>query len=122
MKALQQGKETVWSGGIAGQESGQTTLVYGRVVRVNNAPVAYLFVAFYPPQLADRLPPELPTDSNVTLIDDGGIVLLSSRDPSLKKPTVDVSGSKLYRDAANGQSVLVRDEKTPLTIRSNTAP
>ncbi len=114
IQKLQAGAETAWSGGLAGQESGQTTLAYGRVVRVKGAPVAYLVVAFYPPQLSDRLPPELPSDANVTLIDNGGVVLLNTASPDDHRPTVDVSQSELFKQVAGGSTVLVRGKRTPV--------
>src|SRR4051812_19368802 len=43
---LRAGKDQVWSGALAGQESGQTTLAYGRVVNgIGGQRLAYLFVA-----------------------------------------------------------------------------
>jgi signal transduction histidine kinase len=113
-QALRAGKEEVWSGALAGQESGQTTLAYGRVVKgTSGQRLAYLFVAFYPPRLSDRLPLGLPEDANVSLIDNGGIMLLSTEDLDLTRPTVDVSGSEVFNTASSGQSITVRDGPTP---------
>ncbi|HEX5139651.1 MAG TPA: ATP-binding protein [Dehalococcoidia bacterium] len=112
--ALKGGADTVWSGALAGQLSGQTTLAYGRDVRAGDGTViAYLFVAFYPPQIANRLPEDLPADTNVTLIDNNGVMLLSTANPDADTPTVDVSGYDVYRRAAAGESVLLKDEPTP---------
>jgi GAF domain/Cache domain len=112
---LRSGAETVWSGGLAGTLSGQTTLAYGRVVKsASGEPLVYFFVAFYPPQLSDRLPPDLPEDTNVALIDNGGVVLLSSHDLDPETPTRDVSGSPIFQQAAKGNEVVIRNKTTPV--------
>jgi signal transduction histidine kinase len=114
-QALKGGAETVWSGALAGQETGQTTLAYGRVVKsAGGQTLGYLLVAFYPPQLAPRLPAQLPSDTNVSLIDNNGIVLLTTQSPGPESPTFDISSSPLFQRARAGESVLVRDSETPI--------
>lgn len=113
-KALKGGADSTWSGALAGQLSGQTTLAYGRPVRTSDGPtVAYLFVAFYPPQLNDRLPPNLPDDADVVLIDNGGIVLLNTA-TNPDTPTIDISDSPEFQQASTGHPVVLRAKQTAL--------
>jgi signal transduction histidine kinase len=114
-QTLKGGAETVWSGALAGQTTGQTTLAYGRVVKsAGGQTLGYLFVAFYPPQLAPRLPAQLPPDTNVSLIDNNGIVLLTTQNPGPESPAFDISSSPLFQRARAGESVLVRDSEAPI--------
>ena len=79
MPPLQAGAETVWSGGIAGVQTGETTVAFGRVVRgPDGAPRGFLIVAFYPQQFVERLPISLPPNARVTVIDDRGAALYDS--------------------------------------------
>ncbi|HXH22247.1 MAG TPA: ATP-binding protein [Dehalococcoidia bacterium] len=113
--ALRDGAEKVWSGALAGQLTGQTTLAFGRVVKsTRGEPLAYLFIAFYPPQLASRLPRELAPDTNVTLIDNNGVVLISTLRGGPETPTFEISSAPEYQRAAAGETVLVRDKPTPV--------
>jgi len=114
-QALKGGAETVWSGGLAGQQSGQTTLAYGRVLKNNDGQaIGYIFVAFYPPTISDRLPTSLPDDAKVSLIDNGGVLLFSSLGDGGDKPTVDVSQSAEFKQAAAGKEVVIRARSSPV--------
>ena len=113
VRALQAGAETVWASGTIGAEEGRITTVHGRVIRssAGNA-VGYLFIAFYPTQLTTRLPDDLPSDANVSLMDDHGMVLFSTH-PS-EDPVTDVSKSPVFISAQNGQSVLIEGKASPV--------
>ena len=78
VSALREGAETVWTSGTIGAEEGRITTIHGRVINSpDGEPIAYLFVTLYPTQLTTRLPDDLPSDANVSLSDDEGMVLLS---------------------------------------------
>jgi signal transduction histidine kinase len=80
VRALQGGTETVWSDGLAGLETGEVVVVFGRIVRApDGAPRAYLFSAFYPQHFVERLPIRLPPDAGVVLIDKQMAVLFDSQ-------------------------------------------
>jgi signal transduction histidine kinase len=110
---LREGADTVWSGALAGQLSGQTTLAYGRrVLSSDGRTLAYLMVAFYPPRIQERIPPELPQDTNVTLIDNNGVVLINSANPP-ETPTFDISNTPFYERVRSTPSIQVKNETTP---------
>ncbi|HEX5369061.1 MAG TPA: histidine kinase dimerization/phospho-acceptor domain-containing protein, partial [Dehalococcoidia bacterium] len=123
VKALQTGGETVWTGVppdtssaplISGTSTvGTPLMVHGRVVRnAAQQPVAYLFIAFYPTQLASRLPGDMPPDSNVSLIDDQGLVLYTtSKDSNVPQS---VANSPVFAAARNGQQVHLESQASPV--------
>ena len=113
--ALQAGSETVWATGTIGAGEGLLTTVHGRLVRSpDGEPIAYLFVALYPTQLTSRLPDDLPSDSNVSLIDDHGAVLFSTN-PG-EEPVTDVSNSLVFMTAQNRGSVLIEADASPVDV------
>jgi signal transduction histidine kinase len=113
IKALQSGRDSVWSGALAGSQTGQTTMAHGRVVRgLDGAPYYYLIVAFYPDQLATRLPGGLPDDANISLIDEDGIVMYSSLPMAEDRPSV--SDSPIFQRARQGEKVQLKAETDPL--------
>jgi signal transduction histidine kinase len=88
-------------------------MVHGRVVRdAAQRPVAFLFIAFYPTQLASRLPDDLPPDSNVSLIDDQGLVLYTtSKDPNVPQIVAD---SPVFIAARKGDQVQLESQASPV--------
>ncbi len=122
VKALQAGAETVWTGvppdapetPISGTSKvGTPLMVHGRVVRdAAQHPIAYLFIAFYPTQLASRLPGDMPPDSNVSLIDDQGLVLYTtSKDPNVPQSIAD---SPVFTAARSGEQVHIEGQASPV--------
>lgn len=114
IKALQAGNDSVWSGAVAGLQSGQATITYGEVIKTNaGEPRAYFIIAFYPNLLATRLPVDLPQDARVTITDRNGVVMYNSSMTDPATPLVDVSDSPQIQRAQNGETVLVESERTP---------
>jgi signal transduction histidine kinase len=115
IQALQKGSESIWSGAIAGSQSGQTTMAYATIIRSNDGkPRAYFVIAFYPSQLIKRLPDNLPDDADVSLIDEHGLVLYSSSDPDAVGQPRDVSKSSVFIKARQGQVATLRSESSPV--------
>lgn len=113
IKALQGGADSVWSGAIAGLQTGQTTLVQGRVYKDSEGrPLGYLIAALYSSKLATRLPQDLPEDANVSLFDHEGLLLYASRDLGPNVPR-DISASPVFAQARNGRSVLLESGQSP---------
>jgi signal transduction histidine kinase len=114
IKAMQAGNDSVWSEAVAGLQSGQATIAYGRVIETNaGEPRAFLVIAFYPGQLATRLPADLPGDARVTLTDRNGVVMYNSENTDPEQPLQDISESPQIDAARDGETVLIRSEATP---------
>ena len=115
VRSLQSGKESVWSQAIAGSETGTTTLVHGRAIRSSNGSLrGYLLIAFYPQVLAkERFPADVPADGDVSLIDDQGGVLYSSKASDGTEPR-NVASDPVFIKAHNGEAVELRSGDSPL--------
>jgi signal transduction histidine kinase len=112
IKALQSGRESVWSEGFPGLQTGQTTLTHGRVIKgLDGRPYYFLIVAFYPEQLKSRLPQDLPKDANIVLADESGTVLYSSPEGAGRP---NISDSPVFQRARAGEKVLLRAEPSPV--------
>jgi PAS domain S-box-containing protein len=110
---LQGGADPIWSGALAGLQTGETTVAFGRVVRGSDgAPRAYLIAAFYPQQFVESLPVSLPADARVTVLDEHGALLYDSDPPGQDEP--DVIDSDDVRAALNGQLVRIVGQAAPL--------
>lgn len=82
IQELQSGRETYWSAAFRGAESGNTTVTYSRrIVNSKGETTGFLVIAFYPQELAARLPPELGLEGHVTLVDQNGVLLLQIPEP-----------------------------------------
>jgi signal transduction histidine kinase len=115
IQSLQKGADAVWSGAIAGSDSGQTTLAYARTIKDQQGNKRGFFVvAFYPSQLLKRLPDDIPGDAEVSLIDEHGLLLYTSSDPDATGKPKDVSASKAFQDARQGRQVSLRSEPSPV--------
>ncbi len=113
VRALEDGSESAWASGTIAAEEGRVTTVHGRIIRTpQGKPLAYLFVAFYPTQLTNRLPDDLPKDANVSLIDQNGEVLFSTN-PG-EKPVEDIGGSKVFNEVQTEGSVLIEGDSSPV--------
>jgi signal transduction histidine kinase len=112
--ALQAGADAVWSGGLTGLQTGQTTIVYARAVRGGGgAARGFLVAAFQPQAVVERLPSSLANDARVVLVDEHGRVLYAS-DATALGDLDDVSGVPLVRAALDGSTVLLDGDTTPL--------
>jgi hypothetical protein len=77
--ALQAGADAVWSGGLAGLQTGQTTIAYARTVRGTDGRArGFLVAAFQPLVVVERLPVSLANDARLVLVDERGRVLFAS--------------------------------------------
>jgi len=107
VQALRAGRDTVWSDGLIGLRSGEITVAFGRVIRSpDGTPRGYLLAAFYPSRVIGRLPPNVPSEARVTLIDRRGLVLHTTYG-ELRPEQRDVAGRPLVRAALRGQVVPV---------------
>lgn len=115
IQRLRAGSLSTWSQGLRGIASGQTTVAFGR--RVTDATGhlrAFLVAAFYPPSLMARLRATLPTDANITLLDDEGNVLFSTHFP--EGTTVpDFAGFTSVQEALRGRPTRLIGDATPFT-------
>jgi len=111
--AMQSGSESVWTGGIAGLQSGQATVAHGRVIRGANGLVrGFLIAAFQPQAFIDQLPVALAPDAVLVLMDEHGQVVFASDNTSLKT-FEDLSGWPLIGQALAGSLVRLDGEQTP---------
>jgi signal transduction histidine kinase len=113
---LRGGAATSWSEGVAsalnGGSSGELTMVHGRRIAIRSGTArGYLFLAFYPSQLATRLPPDLHGEANVSIIGANGMVLFNSN-PDIS-PASNVWDSPIFAEARNG-AALVQSERSPV--------
>src|SRR5215207_125301 len=116
VKSLQAGADNIWSGAISGSETGTTTIVHGRSIRATNGTLrGYLLIAFYPQVLAqERFPSDVPQDGDVSLIDDKGAILYSSKVPDGKEPR-NIANDPVFVRAHNGETVELKSGDSPLS-------
>jgi signal transduction histidine kinase len=113
IKALQGGADSVWSGALAGLQTGQTTLVHARTYKTpDGRPLGYFVAALYGSSLSARLPEGLPDDANISLIDDQGQILFTTRERGPNEPS-DISESPVFAEVRMGRPVLVKSGETP---------
>lgn len=111
IRSLQAGAETTWADNLIGVQTGESTAVFARVVRgADGAVRGYLVAAFYPQQLIDTLPFDLPTDARVLIINDGGVVIYRS---DREDEHVDVSNSPIVWAVLGGTPVRVVGQSVP---------
>ncbi|HET6781862.1 MAG TPA: SpoIIE family protein phosphatase [bacterium] len=102
VQALRSGRETIWSDGLIGMRSGEVTLAFGRVIKgPDGARRGYLLAAFYPSRVIAALPPNIPADARVTLIDRRGVVLHTTH-VGITREQRDVGGRQFVRRALAG--------------------
>jgi serine phosphatase RsbU (regulator of sigma subunit)/anti-sigma regulatory factor (Ser/Thr protein kinase) len=107
VQALRSGRATIWSDGLMGLQSGEVTVAFGRVIKgPGGTRRGYLLAAFYPRRLIGALPPNLPSDARVTLIDRRGIVLHTTY-AGITRGQRNVGASPFVRSALAGQVVPV---------------
>ena len=110
--ALRAGAETAWSEGLAGLESGETTVAFARAVAGPTGQMrGYLVAAFYPGSLFDRLPGGLPSDASIVLTDRRGLVLYSSQQVPIEQ--LNLSGVQEVRRALEGAVARFSDTDLP---------
>jgi len=113
ISALQAGATSTWSGGLAGLQSGQPTIVHGRAIRGQDGVArGFMFAAFQPQAFIERLPVELAPDAGLVLIDDTGQVLYASESTSLDA-LQNVGDSPLVHAALAGNVVKLDGQLTP---------
>jgi signal transduction histidine kinase len=111
--ALQAGADNVWSGGLAGLQTGTATIAHGRAIRgPDGIPRGFVIAAVQPQVFIDQLPVALAPDARLVLVDERGRVLFASEGMSVD-PLDDLSGSPLLRTALDGSIVRLDGEETP---------
>jgi signal transduction histidine kinase len=115
VQALRAGAEAVWSDGIAGLQSGDVTVVYGRTIRSTVGEArAYIVVAFYPPALLERrFPLVLPSDADVTFLDRNGLILHSTARPDMPMAERNAAQVPGLGTALAGRTTLIERDPTP---------
>jgi PAS domain S-box-containing protein len=102
---LKSGAPTVWSGGMVGMETRETTVAFGRAVQDPGGTVrGFLIAAFYPRQFVQRLPIDLPPDARITVMDARGESLFDNKPPDARSGPAE---SAAFRRAANGEIVRI---------------
>ncbi len=113
--ALRNGAEIVWSGGLAGLQTGQTTIAHARAIRAPDGAVrGFVVAAFQPQALIEQLPVRLAADAELVLVDDNGRLLFESGDNDMD-PLADLSSGPLVRRALGGETVRLDGERTPFS-------
>jgi len=110
--ALQGGKETVWTGGIQGLQSGELLGTFGRVVRSSTGELrGFLIAAFKPSNLNASLSPDFPVDGNIILIDQDGQLIHSRLEPTATHVGDNLSSVPSVQQALAGQVVRLNGEE-----------
>jgi signal transduction histidine kinase len=111
--ALQAGAVSVWSGGLAGLQTGQTTIAHGRVIHGSDGAVrGFVIAAFQPQAFIEQLPVALASDARLILIDERGRVLFATEGTSLEALD-DVSHEPAVREALGGATIRLDGVQTP---------
>jgi signal transduction histidine kinase/HAMP domain-containing protein len=114
MAALKAGADKVWSGSIAGLQSGDITVAFGRPIRSDAGAVrGYVVTAFYPERVVQLLRGDYPADARIVLIDEKGHVLYDSGQTSPASAEIDVSGAPGVREALAGTVAPIDGSATP---------
>ena len=114
MAALKNGAPAVWSGSIAGLQSGDITVAYGRpIVAPDGSRRGFVVTAFYPERVIQVLRPDYPADARLVLIDERGHVVYDSgrREPAASE--IDVSRSPGVAEALRGNVVPIDGVASP---------
>jgi signal transduction histidine kinase/HAMP domain-containing protein len=112
--ALQQGADSFWSEGVAGLQSGRTTVSHSRkIVTPEGVTTGFLVMAFYPDLLASRLPAGLIEQGHLSLIDHSGQVILQLP-PSEGMRDARLSDWSALAAARTGEDVVLRSQPIPL--------
>jgi len=116
IQALRNGATDYWSGGFPGSETGNTTIAYSRaIVNPDGASTGFLVIAFFPSELASRLPGGLAGNGHISLFDENGTLLLHlpSSEASPSPAGIDVSSWPPFAAAQGGSEVVLRDSEIP---------
>ena len=112
--SLKGGADRVWSGSIAGLQSGDITVAFGRPIRADGSTRGFVLVAFYPERVLQALRVDVPPDAQLALIDERGRLIYASdrREPTTTE--IDLIDAPGVRDALGGRLVPVDGVATPL--------
>lgn len=114
MQVLKTDVDRVWSGSIAGLQSGDITVAFGRPVRTSAGSVrGYLITAFYPERLIQTLKIDLPPDAQLVLIDERGRLLYATDRTEPARTEIDLTDAPGVRDALGGGVVTIDGTETP---------
>jgi signal transduction histidine kinase len=113
--ALKGGADRVWSGSIAGLQTGDITVAFGRPIRgVDASTRGFVIIAFYPERVLQTLRVDVPPDAQLALIDERGHLIYASdrREPATTE--IDLIDAPGVRDVLGGKVVPVDGVATPL--------
>jgi signal transduction histidine kinase len=113
--ALRSGQETVWTGSFAGLQGTNQLLAFGRTITTIDGQVFYMIIAFEPSLLVRRLPPNLPAEARISLIDDRGKLIYVSEDPGHPLDEANFAGWQPFQTARQGQTAVIKSQPLPLT-------
>jgi len=108
IQALQSGRETVWTGGLQGLQTGELIGTFGRAVKSGTGDLrGYLIAAFRPSNISAGLPADFPADANLILIDQNGQLIYSRLEPSATHVGDDIGGIPSVQAALSGELVRI---------------
>lgn len=115
LSRLKVGADRVWSGSIAGLQSGDITVVFGRPIRAADGSVrGFVITAFFPERVLETLRVDVPPDEQLALIDEVGRLLYASDRTEPAVTEIDLIDAPGMRDALQGKTVPVDGVATPL--------
>jgi len=116
VKALQDGADSFWSEGFPGLVSGRTIVGHSRrIVTPEGETSGFLIIAFYPDQLAARLPPGIAGEGHISLVDQQGQLLLQLPEPEGGTPLDALTAWPELETARSGEEVVIQAQDVPLT-------
>ena len=111
--SLRSGTDPVWSGSLTGLQTGDVTVAFGRsILDVAGARKGFLIYAFYPDRLVTTLGLRTPSDGDIALLDQKGLILYETQIPDLPAARRDASDAPEVRAALTGQTVRVDADHT----------
>jgi len=106
IQELKSGKETVWTGGFQGLQSGELLGTFGRSVTFPDGTVrGYLVAAFRPSNISASLPADFPADANIVFIDQNAQLIYSRLEPTRVKTGDSLANVPTVQQALAGQLV-----------------
>jgi signal transduction histidine kinase len=114
--ALKGGADRIWSGSIAGLQTGDITVAFGRPIRGSGGSArGFVIIAFYPERVLQTLRVDVPSDAQLALIDEGGRLIYASDRKEPATAEIDLKDAPGVRDALQGKVVPIYGVATPLS-------
>ena len=112
--ALKGGADHVWSGSIAGLQTGDITVAFGRPIRSGDGSArGFVIIAFYPERVLQTLRVDVPSDAQLALIDERGRLIYASDRKEPATTEIDLIDAPGVRDALQGKVVPIDGVATP---------